>query len=126
MGSRHGARRVGDRRRLREVGRNRVLEESSISEDRLDAALAYHRAYHDEVDEKILENDRPLLYWRKRYPHLTIQTIEHRPETGAPALLERISRAASATRRVVRQGHHRPREKAEQLPALLDPPRRQE
>jgi len=84
MGSRHGARRVGDRRRLREVGRNRVLEESSISEDRLDAALAYHRAYHDEVDEKILENDRPLLYWRKRYPHLTIQTIEHRPETGAP------------------------------------------
>jgi hypothetical protein len=66
-----------------EMGRNRVLEESSISEDRLDAALAYHRAYHDEVDEKILENDRPLRYSRKRYPHLTIQTIEHRPETGA-------------------------------------------
>jgi hypothetical protein len=39
-----------------EMGRKRVLEESGISEDRLDAALAYHRAYWDEVDQKIKEN----------------------------------------------------------------------
>ena len=77
----------------REMGRKRVFEESGLSEDPLDAALAYHRAYHDEVDEKILENDRPLPYWRKRYPHLTIQTIEHRPETCAPALLQAPSRS---------------------------------
>src|SRR5215210_3603587 len=67
-----------------EMGRNRVLEESGISEDRLDAALAYHRAYRDEVDQKIQENARPLRYWRERYPGLNIQTIDNRPEAGSP------------------------------------------
>ena len=49
-----------------------VLEESTVSEDRPDAALAYHRAYQDEVDEKILENDRPLEQWRERCPDLNM------------------------------------------------------
>ncbi|MEJ7841881.1 MAG: hypothetical protein WKF95_08925 [Rubrobacter sp.] len=60
-----------------EVGRQRLLEETGISEDRLDVALAYHRAYRDEVDEKIEENARPLEYWRGRYPNLNIQSIGH-------------------------------------------------
>lgn len=60
-----------------EVGRQRLLEETGISEDRLDVALAYHRAYRDEVDEKIEENARPLEYWRERYPNLNIQPIGH-------------------------------------------------
>jgi hypothetical protein len=67
-----------------EMGRKRVLEESGISEDRLDAALAYHRAYRDEVDQKIQENSRPLRYWRKRYPGLDIQIIDNRPEADSP------------------------------------------
>jgi hypothetical protein len=58
------------------MGRKRVLEESSISEDRLDAALAYHRVYQDEVDRMIQENARPLQYWRERYPNLSIRTID--------------------------------------------------
>jgi hypothetical protein len=60
-----------------EMGRQRFLEETGISEDRLDDALAYHRAYPDEVDEKIKENARPLEYWRERYPNLDIQAIEY-------------------------------------------------
>ncbi len=60
-----------------EMGRQRLLEETGISEDRLDVALAYHRAYRDEVDEKIEENARPLEYWRERYPNLNIQSIEY-------------------------------------------------
>jgi hypothetical protein len=67
-----------------EMGRERVLQESSISEDRLDAALAYHGSYDDEVDQKILENDRSLKQWRKRCPDLNIQMIEHRPEAVVP------------------------------------------
>ena len=60
-----------------EMGRQRFLEETGISEDRLDVALTYYQAYQDEVDEKIQENARPLQYWRERYPNLNIQTIEH-------------------------------------------------
>lgn len=59
------------------VGRQRFLEETGISEDRLDAALAYHRTYPDKVDEKIKENTRPLEYWLERYPNLNIETIEY-------------------------------------------------
>jgi hypothetical protein len=60
-----------------EMGRQRFLEQTGISEDRLDAALAYYRAYQDEVDEKIQENARSLQYWRERYPNLNIQAIEY-------------------------------------------------
>jgi uncharacterized protein (DUF433 family) len=60
-----------------EMGRQRLLEQTGISEDRLDAALTYYRAYQDEVDEKIQENARPLQYWRERYPNLDIQSIEY-------------------------------------------------
>jgi hypothetical protein len=67
-----------------EMGRKRFLEESGISEDRLDAALAYYRVYWDEVDQKIKENARPLRYWRERYPGLNIQIIDNRPEAGSP------------------------------------------
>ena len=60
-----------------EMGRQRFLQETGISEDRLDAALTYYRAYQDEVDEKIQANARPLQYWRERYPNLNIQAIEY-------------------------------------------------
>ncbi len=60
-----------------EMGRQKLLAESGISEERLDVALAYYEAYRDEVDEKVAENDRPLEHWRERYPNLSIQTIEH-------------------------------------------------
>jgi hypothetical protein len=60
-----------------EMGRERVLEESSISGDRLDAALAYYEAHPDEIDQKIEANSRPPEYWRERYPNLNIQSIEY-------------------------------------------------
>lgn len=60
-----------------EMGRERVLEESSIPEDRLDAALAYYRAHPGEIDRKIEENNRPPEYWRERYPNLNFQSIEY-------------------------------------------------
>jgi hypothetical protein len=59
------------------MGRERVLEESSIPEDRLDAALAYYEAHPDEIDQKIEDNNRPPEYWRERYPNLNIQSIEY-------------------------------------------------
>ena len=58
-----------------EMGRQRLLEESGISEDHLAVALAYYEAYRDEVDEMIEENNRPLEYWQERYPNLNIQPI---------------------------------------------------
>jgi hypothetical protein len=73
------------------MGRERVLEESSISEDRLDAALAYHGSYHDEVDEKILENYRSLRYWRERYPDPSITP----PPSGAKPAGDSTSRSAA-------------------------------
>ena len=60
-----------------EMGRERVLEESSISGDRLDAALAYYKAHPDEIDQKIEANSRPPEYWQERYPNLNIQSIEY-------------------------------------------------
>lgn len=60
-----------------EMGRKRILEESSILEDRLDVALAYYEAYPDEIDQKIETNSRPLEYWRERYPNLNIQSLEY-------------------------------------------------
>jgi hypothetical protein len=59
------------------MGRERVLEESSIREDRLDAALAYYKAHPGEIDQKIEDNNRPPEYWRERYPNLNIQSIEY-------------------------------------------------
>jgi hypothetical protein len=59
------------------MGRKRVLQESSIPEDRLDAALAYYEAHPDEIDQKIEDNNRPPEYWRERYPNLNIQSIEY-------------------------------------------------
>lgn len=60
-----------------ERGRQRLLEESGISVDHIAVALAYYEAYRDEVDEMIEENNRPLKYWRERYPNLNIQPIEY-------------------------------------------------
>lgn len=61
----------------KQMGRERLVEESGLTEDRLDAALAYYEAHRSEVDEKIAENDQPLDYWRERYPNLNIETIEY-------------------------------------------------
>jgi hypothetical protein len=60
-----------------EMGRQRLLEQTGISEDHLDLALAYYRAYQGEVDRKIQENARPLQYWRERYPNLNIQAVKY-------------------------------------------------
>lgn len=60
-----------------EMRRGRVLEESSISEDRLDATLAYYETHSDEIDQKIEEYNRSPEYWRERYPNLNIQPIEY-------------------------------------------------
>jgi hypothetical protein len=57
---------------------------TSISEDHLDVAMTYRRAYQDEVNQKIQEHARPLQYWRERYPNLNIQTVDNRPEAGSP------------------------------------------
>jgi len=67
-----------------EMGRQRLLGQTGICEDHLDVALAYHRAYQDEVDQKIQENARLLRYWRERYPNLNLQVIERRSEAGSP------------------------------------------
>jgi hypothetical protein len=64
---------VGDE----EMGRERVLEESSIPEDRLDTALAYYEPHPGEIDQKIEVNNRPPEYWQERYPNLNIQSIEY-------------------------------------------------
>lgn len=61
----------------KEMGRQGFLKGTGVTEDRLDAALTYYRAYQDEVDEKIQENARPLQYWRERYPNLNIRAIEY-------------------------------------------------
>lgn len=60
-----------------EMGRQRLLEESGISEDHLAVALAYYGVYRDEIDKMIEENNRPLEYWRERFPNLNIQPIEY-------------------------------------------------
>jgi hypothetical protein len=60
-----------------EMGRKRVLKESSIPEDRLDVALAYYEAHPEEIDQKIETNSRPPEYWRERYPNLNIQSLEY-------------------------------------------------
>jgi hypothetical protein len=61
----------------KEMGRQRFLTGTGVTEERLDAAYTYYRAYQDEVDEKIQQNARPLQYWRERYPNLNIQAIEY-------------------------------------------------
>lgn len=58
------------------LGRQRLLEETGLAENSLDAALAYYEAHPPEIDQKIKENDRPLDHWRQRYPDLNIYTIE--------------------------------------------------
>jgi hypothetical protein len=68
----------------KEMGRQRCLKGTGVTEDRLDAALTYYQAYPDEVDEKIRENACPLEHWRERYPALNILLIEPHPEAGAP------------------------------------------
>jgi uncharacterized protein (DUF433 family) len=59
------------------MGRERVLRESSLSEDRLNTALAYYEAHPEEIDEMVAGNDRPLEYWKRRYPDLDIEVIEY-------------------------------------------------
>lgn len=59
------------------MGRERVLRESSLSEDHLDTVLAYYEAHREEIDEMVAGNDRPLEYWREHYPDLDIETIEY-------------------------------------------------
>ncbi|MGH3085838.1 MAG: hypothetical protein ACRDSJ_00800 [Rubrobacteraceae bacterium] len=60
----------------REMGRERVLRESSLSEDHLNTALAYYESHRGEIDGMVEENDRPLEHWRRRYPDLNIEVSE--------------------------------------------------
>lgn len=59
------------------MGRERVLEESTLSEDQLNTALSYYEAHPKEIDEMVSENNPPLEYWRERHPDLDIEVIEH-------------------------------------------------
>src|SRR5918994_7163959 len=75
-----------------EMGRKRVLEESSIPEDRLDVALAYYEAHPEEIDQKIETNSRPPEYWREGHPkpnnqspqELTTLFFKPPPPAGGP------------------------------------------
>lgn len=58
-------------------GKTRLFEEHPISERQLGIALAYYEDYPEEIDWIIEENDRPLEYWREKYPELDIQVVEY-------------------------------------------------
>lgn len=60
-----------------EMGKERILRESSLSEEHLNVALAYYEAHPNEIEEKVEENSRPLEYWRSLYPNLDIEVIEY-------------------------------------------------
>lgn len=60
-----------------EMGRERVLRESNLSEDQLRVALTYYEAHREEIDEMVAEDSHPLEYWRERYPNLHIEAIEY-------------------------------------------------
>lgn len=57
-------------------GRERLFSEHPISEEQLRLALAYYEAYPEEVDAILEENERPLEYWREKYPNLKIHVTE--------------------------------------------------
>jgi len=57
-------------------GRERLFAEHPISEERLDLALSYYEEYPEEVDAILEENERPLEYWRKKYPELEIHVTK--------------------------------------------------
>lgn len=50
------------------MGRERLLKEGELSEDRLDVALIYYKAYEEEIDEAIAENRQSEEEWHERYP----------------------------------------------------------
>lgn len=54
-------------------GRERLLAEHPVSEDRLDVALAYYREYPEDIDHAIEENSRPPEYWMELYPELDMK-----------------------------------------------------
>lgn len=58
-------------------GEKRLFEEHPLSERQLEIALDYYEAYPKGIDAKIEENDRPLEYWRAKYPSLDIQVFEY-------------------------------------------------
>lgn len=58
-------------------GKTRLFEEHPISERQLEVALSYYGEYPEEIDEIIRENDRPLSYWREKYPNLDIRVVEY-------------------------------------------------
>ncbi len=60
-----------------EMGRGESLKSQDISEDRLDATLAYYETHSDEIDQKIEKYNRSPEYWRERYQNLNIQPIEY-------------------------------------------------
>jgi hypothetical protein len=57
-------------------GRERLFAEHPISERQLEVALGCYEANRDEIDVFIEENDRPVEYWRRKYPDLNITVRE--------------------------------------------------
>ena len=51
-----------------EKGRKLMLEAHPVVERQLEAALAYHREYPEEIDWHIRENDRTPEEWHRMYP----------------------------------------------------------
>ncbi len=57
-------------------GREKLFAEHPISEEQLDLTLSYYEEYPEEVDAILEENERPLEYWRKKYPELKIHVTK--------------------------------------------------
>jgi hypothetical protein len=49
-------------------GRERLIEEHGVSEERLGVALAYYNAYPDEIDQRVAANARTPAEWHRLSP----------------------------------------------------------
>ena len=49
-------------------GRERLIEEHGVSEERLGVALAYYKAYPDEIDQRVAANARTPAEWHRLSP----------------------------------------------------------
>lgn len=53
----------------------RMLAETDLSERQLRLALAYADAYHDEIEQALAENRRPVEEFRQLYPFIRISEV---------------------------------------------------
>lgn len=60
-----------------DLGRERLFDDTPLSERQLDLALAYYQEYPQEIDEAVEENRQPPEYWMEHYPGLGISVREY-------------------------------------------------